>query len=299
MQDLAPGQSVALPLTFKVEAGGQQCHEVTVSATDATPVSKSACINPQQATIELTVTPPRSRVVGEDAEFSTVVKNVSNVAATNLEIVWKYDPALSPMPDVTQGYQQLPDGSVLLRLARLEAGERRPLRMVARCVSPGNNVCNRVSVMSGGQEVVSQDGCFEILPPRPGAAAAAATGLQVRFAPTPNPARVNETAQIQITVDNTGQQIERQVVLRVLLPSDLVPIDSQIQPPATLIPTANGTELRFQPVGELPPNQRLPYTIAVQPKQKGTPRILAQLAAASLQAAIPAESSMTIIDGSL
>jgi hypothetical protein len=171
-------------------------------------------------------------------------------------------------------------------------------------VGAGNNVCNRVSVMSGGQEVVSQDGCFEILPPRPGTggpggAQAATPTLQIKFAPTPNPARVNETAQILITVDNTGQQVERQVALRVLLPADLVPIESQIQPPATLIPTANGTELRFQAFGELPPNQRLSYTIAVKPSQKGTARILAQLAAASQQAAIPAESSMTIIDGSL
>src|SRR4029450_10254058 len=41
--DLAPGQSMALPkpLTFKVEAAGQQCHEVTVTATDVTPVTKS------------------------------------------------------------------------------------------------------------------------------------------------------------------------------------------------------------------------------------------------------------------
>ena len=129
------------------------------------------------------------------------------------------------------------------------------------------------------------------------APAAAAPNLQVTFAPTPNPARVGEPAQILVTVVNTGQQVERQVALSILLPAELTPLESQIQPAGTFI--RREQELRFQAAPELGPNQKLSYTIPVNPTRPGTVRIQAQLAAAGMAAAIRAESPMSILSASL
>ena len=154
MRDLAPGESAALPspLTFQVVAPGQQCHEVTVSAEGATPITRSACISTQQSTVEVSVTGERLHVVGENAAFKIVVRNTGDVAATNLEVVSLCDPGLTPTV-TEEGHERLADGSIRYRIERLEAGSQRTIRLVAQCVAPGNNVCNHVTVTSGGQVV--------------------------------------------------------------------------------------------------------------------------------------------------
>ena len=119
-------------------------------------------------------------------------------------------------------------------------------------------------------------------------APAAASNLQVTFSVNKNPAVVGDPAQIIVTVVNNGQQVERQVALSVLLPAELTPIDAQIQPAGTF--TRTGQELRFQAVLELPPNQKLTFTIPVNPNRAGDVRVLAQLTAAGLAAPIRAES---------
>ena len=85
-----------VPLTFQVVAGGMQCHEVTVSAEGADPVKERGCVTAAQAALEVSVTGPRSRVVGETAPFNIVVKNPGDVAASNIELVLSFDAALNP-----------------------------------------------------------------------------------------------------------------------------------------------------------------------------------------------------------
>ena len=151
-------------------AAGQHCHEVTVTAKDASPVSRRACINTQQSTIEVSVTGERLRDVGENASFNIVVRNTGEVAATNLEVIAKCDPGLTPT-DTEEGYEALGDGSILYRIARLEIGTRRAIRLVARCDAPGINVCNHVTVKSGGREIRGAEACLEIRPQLPGGGA--------------------------------------------------------------------------------------------------------------------------------
>ncbi len=304
MRDLAPGESAKLPspLTFQVVAAGQQCHDVTVSAEGVTPVTRSACISTQQPTIEVSVTGERLHVIGENASFNIVVRNTGDVAATNLEVVSVCDAGLTPTA-TEEGHEPLGGGGILYRIDRLEIGEKRTFRLVAQCTAPGNNVCNHVTVKSGGREIRGADACLEIRPQLPGGAglgnapAAAAPKLQVTFAPTPNPARVGEAAQILVTVTNTGQQVERQVALAVLLPAELAPLEAQIQPAGAFIRT--GQELRFQAAPELRPNQKLTFTIPVSPTRAGNVAIRAQVAAEGLAAPLGAESPISILSASL
>ncbi|MEX0643328.1 MAG: hypothetical protein WD468_11535 [Pirellulales bacterium] len=304
MRDLAPGESAALPspLTFKVLEAGQQCHEVSVSAQDVAPIKRSACISTQQSTIEVSITGERLHVVGEKAAFNIIVRNTGDVVATNLEVVSTCDPGLTPIA-TEEGHEPLGSGGILYRIDRLEVGERKAFRLVAQCTAAGNNVCNHVTVKSGGREIRGADACLEIRPQLPGGAglnnapAGSAPNLQVTIASTPNPARVGEAAQILVTVTNTGQQVERQVALAVLLPDELTPVEAQIQPAGTFVRT--GQELRFQAAIELPPNHRLTYTIPVNPTHSGNVAIRAQLAAEGLAAPLRAESPISILSPSL
>jgi hypothetical protein len=144
-----------------------QCHEVTVSAEGAEPVKQRGCVTASQAALEVSVTGPRSRVVGETAPFNIVVKNPGDVAASTIELVLSLDAALDPTEIADPGYQRLPDGGILLKIDRLEPGERRPLELRARCVSPSDRACARAAIKAAGGITSAAEACVEILAPLP------------------------------------------------------------------------------------------------------------------------------------
>ncbi len=164
MRDLPPGESASIPLTFEVIAAGTQCHEVTVTAEGAAAVTERACITAQQAALEVSVTAPRTRVVGENAEFNVVVKNTGDVAAQNVELVIRFDPALDPSAINEPGHKRLPDGAIVLGIERLEAGERRPFQMTGRCISASERATARAVVTADGGVTAAAEGRVEILP---------------------------------------------------------------------------------------------------------------------------------------
>jgi uncharacterized repeat protein (TIGR01451 family) len=167
VRDLPPGESASVPLTFQVVAGGMQCHEVSVSAEGIDPVKQRGCVTATAAALEVSVTGPRSRVVGETAPFNIVVKNPGEVAASSIELVLSFDAALEPTEIADPGYQRLPDGGILLNIDRLEPGERRPLELRSRCVSASDRACARAVLKAAGGITSAAEACVEILAPLP------------------------------------------------------------------------------------------------------------------------------------
>ena len=140
---LAPSESDNVRLTFQVIDGGKQCHEATVTADGADPVAQTACVTGRQAALEVTITGPRSRVVGEIADFRATVKNVGDVDATNIELVVRIDAAINlTMADA--GSQSLANNGVMLKIDRLVPAERRPFTMQGECRNQSNRcMCAR------------------------------------------------------------------------------------------------------------------------------------------------------------
>jgi hypothetical protein len=215
MRDLPPGDSETIPLTFQVVAGGTQCHEVTVSADGTEAVSARGCVTARQSTLELDVRGHERRNIGETAEFVAVLRNVGDVAATNIELVARCDEPLEPRL-AERGHERLPDGALVMRIPKMEANERREFRMEALCRSAANSACNRVTVTADGGVTVADDACVEILPPAatggPGAISPpTATNFRLRVTESTNPARVGERQIVYVTVQNVGPQVEHQV----------------------------------------------------------------------------------------
>ena len=295
MRDLPPGESETITLTFQVVAGGQQCHEVTVSAEGIEPQSAGACVTARQAALQVTAAAPRLRAVGEIAEFSAVIRNVGEVAATSVLIVARYDPPLEPVK-AEPGHKRLPDGAITLEISRLEPGERRTFGMTAECRTDSKRACTRFLVTADGGVTAADEACVEILPPRPqtgpgsAAAPAAAPDLRLTVAASTNPVRVNEQTVVIATVQNAGQQPARQIALRVLLPQEMTPDASQIQPQGEA--TVLNQEVRFSPIAELAAQGERRYVIPVTASRTGQARIRAQVAAAELATPITVESNV-------
>jgi len=295
LRDLPPGDSETITLTFLVVAGGTQCHEVTVSAEGISPQSARGCVTARQAELQVTAAASRSRAVGEIAEFNASIRNVGDVAATNVVLVVRYDPELQPV-EAEPGHKRLPDGAITLEIPRLEPSERRTFGMTARCRTQSNNACTRFVVTADGGVTAATEACVEILPPRPpsgpGAAAAPAATADLRLTVTEskNPARAGERQVVIVTVQNPGQQASRQVTLRVLFPPEMTPDASQIQPAGEA--TVLNQEVVFAPVAELAPQGERRYVIPVSVNRAGQGQIRAQITAEGLAAPVTAESNL-------
>jgi hypothetical protein len=293
MRDLPAGDSETIQLTFQVVAGGTQCHEVTVTAEGAEAASARGCVTAGQATLEIEVRGHRSRVVGQVAEFVAVIRNVADVAATNIEIVARCDAPLEPSR-AEPGHQRLPDGGLVMRIEKMEPKEQRTFRMEALCRTPALSACNRISVSADGGISVADEACVEILPAQPavgpdGPAAPAGSNLRLTITESTNPARVGERLVVYLTVQNSGQQVERQFSVRMLLPPEFTADAAQIQPHGEA--SVRGQEIRFPAIAELQPKAERQYVIPVNVNVEGQVRIRAELAAPSLAAPLVSDSN--------
>ena len=302
MRDLPPGESETLRLTFQVVDGGMQCHEATVTADGAEPVtSRRACVTAGQGAIDVTTNAPRRQVVGETAKINAVVKNVGETAATHIEIVAHCDAALAPS-QAEEGHVTLPNGDILLRVDRLEPGERRTFRMEVLCKAPSNNACTRFIVTADGGVTAAADACMEVLPQlspgAPGGAAAPATGpgdLRLTVDTTANPGRVGNKHLINAVIRNAGDQPERQVYVRVAVPAEFQIDTTQIQPAGEA--TVLGQEVRFAAIAELGPGQSKQYVIPITPLRTGQVQVVAEVAASGLSTPKKAMSELVEIMG--
>lgn len=164
--DIAPNQSATVVLSFEVAAEGSQCHKVTVSADGADPVSKEGCVTGIKPAMELRINYPRSRVVGEMAQFNVVVRN-GDVPAQNVQVVLKFDGALEPTWAQDAGHQRLADGSILLSGGNIAAREQKVFPIEARCKAASERACLQANLTASGGVTMAAQECVEILPPAP------------------------------------------------------------------------------------------------------------------------------------
>lgn len=291
MQDLAPGQSASVPLTFQVTAGGEQCHRVTVSAEGADPVTASGCVTARQAALTIEATGPRSHIVGQTAAFRAVVRNVGDVAATNVAVVAQCDPALVPLEAET-GHERLPDGGIQLRFDRLEPGEQRTFNLTATCATQAVNACTRFVLTADGGVTSADEACLEILPlaPPAGAGASGAPSLRLTITESANPMRTGDKRVVYVNVENSGSQPATQVALSVLFPPELTPDVTQIQPAE--VANVLGQEIRFGAIAELLPQGEKRYLIPVTARQAGEVQIRALIKADGMTEGSRVESNV-------
>lgn len=286
MRDLQPNESQAVTLTFQVVDGEMQCHEAVVTADGADKVTQKGCVTARRAVLEVTVNVPRRATAGEVVDFNAVVKNVGDVPATNIEVVVQCDQAIEPTM-AERGHQQLANNSILLKIDRLLAGEKRVFGMQGRGRTASNKACVRATVTADGGVNTVDEKCFEILPPMtPGQAppvggTPAAAGLQLSISTSKNPARVNEKQLIAITVANAGQQAEQSVATRAFIPIEFTIDPTQIQPQGQV--QVLGNEVRFTPLDELPAGQQKQYLIPVTPNRVGRVQVHGEITSTNLK----------------
>ena len=149
----------------------------TIKVDVPAPPKLSAAAQPAaQPIVELSITGPRSRMVGENAEFRISVKNLRHVAATNVELTFHCDSAMTPTK-ATPDLQLLENGDLQLKIAKLEPGELRNVAMEVKCQIENDHAGASVTLKSDGDKTFPMAETFlEVLPFAKNAVAKSAGG---------------------------------------------------------------------------------------------------------------------------
>jgi uncharacterized repeat protein (TIGR01451 family) len=296
MQDLQPNDSKTMYLTFKVIDGGLQCHDVTVSADGVDPATQRGCVTPAVGSLSLEIEFPVQRKVGEIASMSAVIRNTGTVTVNDVELVARVDSPLV-ITSAGQGHVPLADGGVMLKISSLAPSEKRTFPLEAQCRTPSDKACVTVIASANGITPPSRQKCLQILPllPAAGADTAAANDLRLTVSTPTNPARVGQKQQINVVIENAGQQVERNINMRVILPAAFTPDPTSIQPLNEARVTS--ADIQFNTIAELAPGQQRQYVIPVTPNQTGQVQVTAQIASSTVTTPRTVNSDMINILG--
>lgn len=285
---LTPGQEMREYITFDVTRAGRICHDVTITCAEGEQASKRACVDAVQPPPELQpgvkitkVGPPKG-VVNQDVLFTVTVTNTGETPLTNVEIVDKYPPVLSPQP--SRDYEKS-GNNIVWRIPRLEVGERMPFDVTARCLQDALKATSiaEVSALSDtstGRVSNAQEHTLEILPARGGVGGGAAVPpgngrLRIALTSPNNRLRVGNRVRYRIVVENPTNEVENGVVVAVVFPTAVRPDLSSIQGPPGVQTSIEGNTLRFTAVTSLRPREQLVYAFDASANQSGNGTVTA------------------------
>ncbi len=196
VQDLAPGETRSLSLTFRATRAGQLCHRLEVFTADGGRVTKDACVMavagadggatsvappPSSGVggggsgaipLEMRISGPTIANVGQSVVFTAQLTNRGQQPLTNIRVVQQADGVLASQ-NASEGAQR-EGGSVVWTISSLAPGESQSYRVQCNCRQESAKACCRFSASIGNFDPVSNQVCVEIRP----AAAPVGTGTQ-------------------------------------------------------------------------------------------------------------------------
>jgi len=291
---LDPGETQRIEVMFRAVEAGQLCHTVTVSNSLGIQATAQGCVTAIPVVVSDSVRdslgqtsptpsqphdPPvgptfgepitvkiigptggrESRTVGEMAEYQIAVINSGNVPLTNLRVVDRFDPTLSP-EEAAAGYRWIGHDGLEWTIDRLEPGTTAPLLGVTfECRAAAREACHTVTVMTEDGKQFNATKCLEILP--------AQEGLVLSVTDLTDFVAQGKDYTYEILVTNRGTTVDRDITIVATLPLGVVPYRLQTRGPTPW--QIEGQQIHFDPVAELQPGDELVYRVGAVAEQDG------------------------------
>jgi uncharacterized repeat protein (TIGR01451 family) len=255
-------------------------------------------------------TAPSQRMVNEIADFIIQIANTSNRTLTNLKVVNRADPALTPA-FATEGYQ-IEGGNLMWLIPSLPAGSSVQLEIQFRCVKPTFKASNRVSISSSQGVQAEDEKSLEIRSASgalPAEAAAPGTTQPGETAPgtTPSSAELSVTVTdlrdpvaagdeltYKIVVVNNSNVIHHQVEVVAMVPDGMVPAPLGTTGPGPTQFVIDRQTVSFNPVMEVRPGETLTYRVRVRARQAGLFHFRAELSSRELSQPVLQEETTEV-----
>ncbi|MCG8586152.1 MAG: DUF11 domain-containing protein [Pirellulales bacterium] len=292
---LEAGATETVNIRFKVKNVGTHCNSVEVKGDNVPTVSQRACLTTEReaprehAAMTVSKIGPTEKLrVGSKARFRVVVENTGNVPLTNIQIEDNYDEAfLKPEFASPDGYQEADasDNDVVWKFDRLEPGKKVEVIVDCGCLAAVARTCSKVVVRATERPPIVEEACVTIATAvggLPGDAPPMGEGeLSLSLADRSDPVVVGTEMTYEIVVKNEEMRPDTNVMLTVTFPEGLTPVPAMTGGPSR--PTIDGQTVRFEPVREVRPGERLPvYRVRVRVDKAGTHLVKAELKSDSL-----------------
>ena len=307
--DLAPGETRRIGVTLRAIAAGQQCNSVDVRDVSGPRATARACVNVvegavvppggavpptdgPQPSIAVEKTGPQSIRVGEDATFDIMITNNGAVTVNNIRVVDNYDAAISA---VAASDGSRPDGSNLVWIIdTLPPGRRFKLQVKCRGVQASPSACNRVTVTTQEGARADSQACLAVIEAAT-ASGGGGAGLRMTITDQRDPVAVGQEGAYTIRVTNSGQATERDIVMTVIAPPEMTPVQTRIGSPLGGDVQIQGQQFIFSPVRELGPGQALTYQVQMRANRPGRASVQAQVTSAGQAQPLQAAEETTLV----
>lgn len=292
LNDLAPGASQRVGVTFRVAAEGRLCNRVELRAQGGAVSSAEACVlveapaEPARPSVAIVSRGPRRQQTGGMAEFEIELTNDGNVPLTAVTVTDIYAAELDPA-FATDGWRFDEEDRLVWTFGTLAPGEVRLLQLHCRCLQSAIQACNRVVVTTREGARDEAEACLDII--------ASQSNLDLTVSELQDPVRVGKTVTYEIRVTNRGDTADRKLTLTALLPQGMafVPLGST-GPDGSRPFVPQGQTVEFEPVAQINAAETLTYRMVLRAEQPGRSLLRLTLASEGLGQPITVEEDTTV-----
>ncbi|HVA47468.1 MAG TPA: hypothetical protein VNH11_13950 [Pirellulales bacterium] len=278
--DLKPGESRQIELTMNAVKAGQVVNNLVAQGEGqlrAEQQSEFMVVAPQ---LEVSMQGPKRRYLERQATYTVTVSNPGTAPAKEVQLVTHLPKGLQFVDANNAGQYDPVTNTVHWLLDELPAKEAGQVTLTTLPIEPGEQMLKVEGVAQRGlsaeqEEVVSVEGVAAIL---------------FQLADIADPIEVGGETTYEIRVVNQGSKAATNIELVATFPP-------QLKPRSAHGPTRDaihGQEVRFQPLGRLPPKGETTYQIRAQGIQPGDLRVQVQLLTDEMQSPVTKEESTRV-----
>ncbi|HEX7378096.1 MAG TPA: hypothetical protein VF278_13335 [Pirellulales bacterium] len=278
--DLKPGESRQVDLSMGAMKAGQVINTIMASADgqlQAEQRSEVMIVAPQ---LEVSMQGPKRRFLERQATYTVVVSNPGTAPAKEVRLVTHLPKGLKFVAANNSGEFDAETNTVHWTLEELPAKETGQVTLTTLPIEAGEQLLKVEGVAERGlaaeqEEVVSVEGVAAIL---------------FQLADLADPIEVGGETTYEIRVVNQGSKAATNIELLATFPP-------QIKPRSAHGPTrdsVSGQEVRFAPLGRLPPKGETTYQIRAQGIAAGDLRVQVQLVTDEMQSPVTKEESTRV-----
>ncbi len=312
IENLAPGETQEVTLTFFVRRPGQLCNVLEVSAPNSQRATARACTTgvavAARTKLDLDITGPTQRTVGEVAEITLSVTNTGNAALANVRVAAAYD-ATRLIPQVASpGYRQ-EQGEILWVVPLLRPGESEARQVNFLCPQAAD-VQIRGTASAGTTTSEPKVHSVRILDnptagPRrnpdeldagtPATPPAATPGnLVVSLNDVSESIGIGQRNKYELNITNDRNTTDRNLVVTFTVPPGLTYTGIFGLRPVSTRDTADGRVVVGERINEVRPREQLKYVIEVEGKTPGTHTMRVQVVSQLEREPVEAEDTTTV-----
>lgn len=278
--DLKPGESRQVELSMGTVKAGQVVNLLMARADgqlQAEQRSEFMIVAPQ---LEVSMQGPKRRFLERQATYTVIVSNPGTAPAKEVQLVTHLPKGLKFVAANNAGEFDPATNTVHWVLEELPAKEAGQVTLTTLPIEAGEQLLKVESVAERGlaaeqEEVVSVEGVAAIL---------------FQLADVADPIEVGGETTYEIRVVNQGSKAATNIELLATFPPQLKPRSAH----GPTRDSVQGQEVRFQPLGRLPPKGETTYQIRAQGLGPGDLRVQVQLLTDEMQTPVTKEESTRV-----